>query len=94
MPRGKIVAQNFRMARKQRKLSQQAVAKKARMSVSYVSMLERDQRTPPLITLDAIAKAVDVSPLYLLQELSTEDLAGGSAAGGYPHQAHRRGPHV
>ncbi len=72
MSLGQIVAQNFRMVRKQRKLSQQAVAKKARVSVSYVSMLERGQRTPPLITLEAMAKALDVSPLYLLQELSTE----------------------
>ncbi len=72
MSLSQIVAQNFRMVRKKRKLSQLDVAKKARVSVSYVSMLERGQRTPPLITLEAIAKALGVSPLYLLQELSVE----------------------
>ncbi len=67
-----IVAQNLRAVRAQQKLSQLVVAKKARVSVSYVSMLERGERTPPLETLEVLAKALGVSPLYLLQELSTE----------------------
>jgi transcriptional regulator with XRE-family HTH domain len=66
-----LVAQNLRTVRAQRKLSQETVAAKAGISVSYVSMLERGQRTPPLDTLETIAKALGVSPLYLLQELST-----------------------
>jgi transcriptional regulator with XRE-family HTH domain len=70
MPLSSIVAHNLRALRAQQKLSQQAVAKKARISVSYVSMLERGERTPPLDTLDAIAKALGVSAVYLLQELS------------------------
>jgi transcriptional regulator with XRE-family HTH domain len=37
------------------------------ISVSYISMLERGQRSPPLETLDALAKALRVSPLELLQ---------------------------
>ncbi len=67
-----IVAQNLRAVRAQQKMSQEAVAKKARVSVSYVSMLERGQRTPPLETLEMLAKALDVSPMYLLQELSAD----------------------
>lgn len=69
---GTIVAQNLRAVRAQQNLSQQTVAKKARVSVSYVSMLERGERTPPLETLGVLAKALGVSPLYLLQELSSE----------------------
>ncbi len=65
------VAQNLRAVRAQQNLSQQVVAKKARVSVSYISMLERGERTPPLETLETLAKALGVSPLYLLQELST-----------------------
>jgi transcriptional regulator with XRE-family HTH domain len=67
-----IVAKNLRTMRAQQNLSQQALAKKARVSVSYVSMLERGKRTPPLETLENLAKALDVSPVYLLQELSAE----------------------
>lgn len=68
-----IAAKNLRALRAQRGLSQEALAEKSRLSVSYISMLERGQRIPPLDTLDALAKALGVSALYLLQELS-EDL--------------------
>jgi transcriptional regulator with XRE-family HTH domain len=64
------VAQNLRALRAQQKLSQQAVAKKAKVSVSYVSMLERGERTPPLETLEVLAKALGVSPLHLFREPS------------------------
>lgn len=69
MALGQIVAENLRAVRKDQKLSQEVVAKKARVSVSYVSMLERGERSPPLDTLEALARALGVSPLYLLQEL-------------------------
>jgi transcriptional regulator with XRE-family HTH domain len=36
--------------------------------VSYVSMLERGLRVPPLETLEALAKALGVPPLDLLQK--------------------------
>ena len=65
------VAHNIRALRAQQKLSQQAVAKKARVSVSYVSMLERGERTPPLETLEVLAKALRVPPLHLFREPST-----------------------
>ena len=64
-----IVAENLRAVRKDQKLSQHVLGRKARISVSYVSMLERGERTPPLDTLEALATALRVSPLYLLQEL-------------------------
>ena len=64
------VATNIRLVRVQQKLSQQILAKKAHLSISYVSMLERGVRVPPLDTLEAIAKALAVAPLYLFQELS------------------------
>ena len=49
-----------------KKLSQEALAAKANLSVSYISMLERGQRTPPLDTLETLAKALSVSPVSLL----------------------------
>ncbi len=70
MALAKIVARNLRAVRAHRKLSQQTVARKARVSVSYVSMLERGERTPPLQTLEVLAKALGVSPLYLMQDLA------------------------
>jgi transcriptional regulator with XRE-family HTH domain len=73
-----IVARNIQLVRRQQKLSQQALAKKARISVSYVSMLERGMRVPPLDTLEVIAKALGVAPLYLCQELSAPKSARGA----------------
>ena len=61
------VAENIRALRAKRQLSQQEVAKKAKISVSYVSMLERGERTPPLETVETLAKALGVPPLDLLQ---------------------------
>jgi transcriptional regulator with XRE-family HTH domain len=61
-----IVAQNLRALRLQRKLSQESVGSKTKLSVSYISMLERGQRTPPLDTLEVLAKALGVSPVDLL----------------------------
>ena len=66
-----IVASNIRLLRTHQKLSQQVLAKKAHLSVSYVSMLERGLRAPPLATLEVIAKALRVAPAYLCQELAT-----------------------
>ena len=69
MTLGQRVAQNLRAMRLQRKLAQESLAEKAGLSVSYISMLERGQRSPPLDTLEGLAKALGVSPLALLQEL-------------------------
>jgi transcriptional regulator with XRE-family HTH domain len=57
---------NLKAERTRRKLSQEALAHKAGLSVSYISMLERGQRTPPLETLEQLAKALAINPLNLL----------------------------
>ncbi len=57
---------NLRSERIRRKLSQELLARKAGLSVSYISMLERGQRTPPLDTLESLAKALSVPAISLL----------------------------
>jgi transcriptional regulator with XRE-family HTH domain len=59
-------ANNLKSERLRRKLSQEALAAKAGLSVSYISMLERGQRQPPLDTLESLAKALAISPTHLL----------------------------
>jgi transcriptional regulator with XRE-family HTH domain len=59
-------ANNLKSERMRRKLSQESLAHKAGLSVSYISMLERGQRTPPLDTLETLARALSVSPVALL----------------------------
>jgi transcriptional regulator with XRE-family HTH domain len=59
-------ATNLKSERKRRKFSQEGLAHKAGLSVSYISMLERGQRTPPLDTLEQLAKALSINALNLL----------------------------
>jgi transcriptional regulator with XRE-family HTH domain len=59
-------AANVRRFRAKKKLSQKALADKIGISVSYVSMLERGQRSPPLETIEKLAKALGVPPGTLL----------------------------
>ncbi len=59
-------AGNVRRLRSKKWLSQKALADKVGISVSYVSMLERGQRSPPLDTLEALSKALGVGPASLI----------------------------
>jgi transcriptional regulator with XRE-family HTH domain len=63
-----LVAQNLRTLRASRELSQQEVARSAGLSISYISMLERAERSPPLDTLETLARALRVAPVDLLRE--------------------------
>lgn len=67
MPLLDVFAANLQIQRQRKKLSQVDLAKKAGISVSYVSMLERAQRSPPLETIESLAKALDTIPTALLK---------------------------
>ena len=78
----------IQLARTRRKLSQAQLAQRVGMSVSYLSLLERSLRDPPLSTLQRIAAGLHV-PLEILFFLGAEnnelgginkDLAGQLAA--------------
>ena len=59
-------AANVRRLRSRKKMSQKALADKIGISVSYVSMPERGQRSPQLETIEKMAKALGVPPSSLL----------------------------
>ena len=59
-------ADNIHRIRLKKQLSQKALARRVGISVSYVSMLERGQRSPPLETIEKVAKALGVTPASLL----------------------------
>jgi transcriptional regulator with XRE-family HTH domain len=56
-----LVGPNVKAARIRKSLSQEELAAKASLSVSYISMLERGQRVPPLDTLEVLARALEGS---------------------------------
>lgn len=60
----------IKFCRQQRKLSIPGLAKKAGLSASYISLLERNERDPPLSTLETISRALEI-PLNILVFLGT-----------------------
>ncbi|MEE9873676.1 MAG: helix-turn-helix transcriptional regulator [Delftia lacustris] len=66
------IGQAMQLARKKRRLSQAALAERADISVSYLSLLERGRRDPPLSTIKRIAAAL-VMPVEILFFLGAED---------------------
>lgn len=61
-----IFAQNLRQERTRLQLSLQTLAAKAGLSFSYISMLERGERMPPLETVELVAKALGMDPVAML----------------------------
>lgn len=57
--------------RNQRNLSQKELAKKAKMSISYLSLLERDKREANIHIIKNIAHALDI-PLSVLIFLASD----------------------
>lgn len=71
------IGQAIHLARSKRKLSQKTLATRADISVSYLSLLERSRRDPPLSTLQRIAAALGM-PLEILFFLGAEGSELGS----------------
>ena len=68
MPRlSQKVGPNLKQQRERRGLSQQELAYGAGLSVSYISMLERGERLPPLDTLEKLAGVLKVRAIALLR---------------------------
>lgn len=62
-----VVRKNLLALRKKRGWTQDTVAGLSGLSVSYVSMLERGRRSPPLATLEVLAATFRVPPTSLLK---------------------------
>ena len=61
----------IQLARSKRKLSQAQLAQRADISVSYLSLLERSKRDPPLSTLKRVSSALGM-PIAILFFLGAE----------------------
>lgn len=58
---------NVRRYRKERGLSQEALAHEVGLAVTYVGQIERGRRNPTLDVVERFAKVLGVKPLDLLQ---------------------------
>ena len=50
-------------------LSQEALAHKARTQQGYISLIERGKRSPSLVTISLLAKALGISMTALIREV-------------------------
>lgn len=65
----KVIGSNFARLRREKGLTQEAVAEKSGFSQSYIGWLERGQRNPTAISLWMLAQAVDAMPADLVQPI-------------------------
>lgn len=66
LKRQKIFGEHFRKLREAKGLSQDDVAARSRLTKSSVSVIENGNRNFSFSTLLALAKALDVEPMLLL----------------------------
>jgi transcriptional regulator with XRE-family HTH domain len=65
---GQIFGRNVRRLRKERGLSQEALADEVGLAVTYVGQIERGQRNPTLDVVERFAEVLTTPPLLLLTE--------------------------
>lgn len=64
---GKIVGQNVRRLRVERKLTQEQLAHDAEIDLTYLGGIERGRRNPSVSVLGRLAASLGVHPSDLLQ---------------------------
>ena len=64
---GQIFGRNVRRLRKERGLSQEALADEVGLAVTYVGQIERGLRNPTLDVVERFAVILETNPLSLLQ---------------------------
>ena len=65
------IGANIRKCRLSKKMRQEDLAEKANLSVTYIGMIERGEKTPSLETLVAILNAIGVSADVVLCDVVT-----------------------
>jgi transcriptional regulator with XRE-family HTH domain len=68
MKLGETFARNLRLLRQQRALSQEKLARKAGINRNYVGMLEREENSPTIETIEALALALEIDADRLLHD--------------------------
>ena len=68
----KTYGQTLREIRKEKGMSQEELAFKTNLHRTYISLLERDQKSPSLRTVSVIAKALGFTLLDFVVKMSEE----------------------
>jgi transcriptional regulator with XRE-family HTH domain len=79
MKLGSVVARRLRRFRHERGLTQEELAARAGLNRNYVGMIEREQNSPTVDTLEKLATVLNVHPKVFFDEEA--DIAAASAQG-------------
>ena len=63
----RIVARNLKRLRQERRLTQEELADLAGLNRNYIGMIERQENAATVDTIEALAKALQVEPVQLLE---------------------------
>lgn len=66
------IGRRVRLLRKQRGLSQDRLALECEITQTFLSQIERGRRNISVLTIWALAKALEITPAKLLEGLSEE----------------------
>ena len=69
-PEGQLFGDALRVMRKERGLSQEALAERADMAADYLGFIERGENVPTLTIILKLAIALDCTPAELLADFS------------------------
>ncbi len=69
-----IVGDNIRFIREKRGWTQEDLSIKTKMSKTFIGDIERGQKSPTIISLEKIAKALRVKPSQLLEPESYREV--------------------
>jgi transcriptional regulator with XRE-family HTH domain len=67
MPLEKLVIDNIKRIRKEKRISQEKLAEACNTATSYIGLMEIYRNVPKLSTIEKIASALDVDPIILFQ---------------------------
>jgi transcriptional regulator with XRE-family HTH domain len=63
----KLVIDNIKRIRKEKKITQEKLAEACNTATSYIGLMEIYRHAPKLSTIEKIARALDVEPIVLFQ---------------------------
>ena len=66
----RLVIDNIKRIRKEKRISQEKLAEACNTATSYIGLMEIYRNVPKLSTIERIAKALDVDPLALFQDIN------------------------
>jgi transcriptional regulator with XRE-family HTH domain len=69
----KLVIDNIKRIRKEKRITQEKLAEACNTATSYIGLMEIYRHAPKLSTIEKIARALEVEPIVLFQSPHTPD---------------------